>query len=243
MSQLPPYVLSIAGHDPSAGAGITADIKTFEQHGVYGLSVVSTITVQNDHSFIANYPVDLKLILEQVDVLLKSYTIPVVKIGLVNSFAELTQIVLHLKEKQPLIKIIWDPIIRSSSGFGFHDDLTINEALLRQFTLITPNTIEYNLFNESGIDLLKFACLLKGGHKKEKPGTDVLVLNGEYAEIEGVSFQGKTKHGTGCVLSAAIAANLANGLTIQEACINAKRYVEQFILSTDTNLGLHKSLQ
>ncbi|WP_066632159.1 hydroxymethylpyrimidine/phosphomethylpyrimidine kinase [Labilibacter marinus] len=235
-----PFVLTIAGHDPSAGAGITADLKTFEQHSVYGFSVVTAITVQNDHQFLANHPVGIDVILHQIKILMESYPIDVAKIGLVNSFDELKEIIALLKNRNPDIKIIWDPIIKSSSGFNFHQDMSIEEEILNKLFLITPNYNEYEMLKNKGIDLFKYSCLLKGGHNKEKPGTDILITNGEQTEIEGKSFHGQSKHGTGCVLSSAISANLAHNLGILQACIQGKKYVERFILSNEGNLGFHQ---
>ncbi len=237
-----PKVITIAGHDPCAGAGITADIKAFEQHEVYGLSVISAITVQNDSEFNKVYPIDTTLMIEQIDILLKRYDIEVVKIGLINDFEVLKRIVSHLKECLPKIKIIWDPILKSSSGFNIHNNMNIDTDVLSKLFLITPNFKEYKFFERNNINLLKYPCLLKGGHNDQKPGTDILVIDDKYFEIEGTPFDGKTKHGTGCILSASIAANLAKGLNIYQSCEKAKRYVEQFILSSDSNLGLHQKI-
>ncbi|TLX76873.1 hydroxymethylpyrimidine/phosphomethylpyrimidine kinase [Labilibacter sediminis] len=235
-----PYVLSIAGHDPCAGAGLTADLKTFEHHKVYGLSVVTAITVQNDYDFKDVQWVDINLIEDQVKILFEAYKIDFVKIGLIENFSVLKRLLELLKEINPEVKIIWDPILKSSSGYGFHEVDNFNEELLNHLYLITPNAEEYELLQKHISDISSVNCLLKGGHSEEHKGTDILKYQGQQISIKGESFNGKSKHGTGCVLSSAIVSNLVNGMDMKNACIQAKKYVEQYILSTDENLGIHQ---
>lgn len=233
------YALSIAGHDPSAGAGLTADIKTFEQCQVYGLSVVSAITIQSDAHFNEVSWVNIDLLKKQINILFDAYAIEVVKIGLIENLAILQEIVWLLKTRNKDVKIIWDPILKSSSGFHFHEikkqDL---KQLLDAIYLITPNQPEFDALGLAKDDALKCAYLLKGGHH-ENPGTDVLFTKKDKYVFEGKSFGGLSKHGTGCVLSSAIAAHLALGFSLEEACRKGKCYVEKFILSNETNLGWH----
>lgn len=118
------------------------------------------------------------------------------------------------------------------------------EFLEQNCTLITPNWNEFETLWGTETKIFKerkpkAAILIKGGHRKEKTGYDMLYENGNFTEIPGKSFQGKSKHGTGCVLSTAITANLAKGKSMIESCTQAKTYVEEFILSNDLNLGYH----
>lgn len=235
-----PYVLSIAGHDPCAGAGLTSDIKTFDHHAVYGLSVVTAITIQNDIEFKRVQWVDLDLMIDQINMLFKSYLIKVVKIGLIEDFMALKQLIQHLKNLNQEIKIIWDPILQSSSGFDFHDCNQMDNEVFQDIYLITPNAKEFEIIKQQVTDIKKINYLLKGGHLQENKGTDILWHAGVELTIEGKSFDGKSKHGTGCVLSSAIASNLAKGKDLKNSCILAKKYVEKFILSTDENLGIHQ---
>jgi len=239
-SQLFPYVLSIAGHDPSAGAGITSDIKTFDHHTVYGFSVVTAITVQNDTEIHKIQWIDPNLIIAQINILFKSYPIEVVKIGIIENFKILKQLIKHLKRLNPELKIIWDPILKSSSGFKFHNNEHIDNDVFQHLYLITPNIQEFNMIKRYIANPNTVSYLLKGGHLNQNRGTDILHLADEQIIIKGKSFNGISKHGTGCVVSSAIASNLAKGKNLITSCILAKKYVENFILSTENNLGIHQ---
>ncbi|MDB0599636.1 bifunctional hydroxymethylpyrimidine kinase/phosphomethylpyrimidine kinase [Tenacibaculum maritimum] len=114
------YILTIAGLDPSGGAGITSDIKTFEAHNAYGLSVCTAITVQHDLSFKSCTWMAKNLILSQIDILFERFTINVVKIGIIQSWEFLLEVVQKLKELKKEVKIILDPILKASTGFDFH---------------------------------------------------------------------------------------------------------------------------
>jgi hydroxymethylpyrimidine/phosphomethylpyrimidine kinase len=240
-----PFCLSIAGYDPTAGAGVIADVKTFEMFRVYGMAIITSNTLQTDDNFQAVQWLDIYEIKKQIEVLFSKYDFNVLKIGLVQSFDALKQIILLVKKLNPVIQIVWDPILKSSSGFDLHSCKSFDIGFLEEnCTLITPNWNEFKLLwgNDPAIFITKkpkASILIKGGHRDEKTGSDLLYFNGEMTEIEGLSFNGKSKHGTGCVLSAAISACLANGNNIIDSCTKAKKYVEQFILSNETNLGYH----
>src|SRR3954465_4317634 len=120
MPKQKPYVLSIAGFDPSAGAGVLADIKTCENNGVYGFGVVSALTWQNDTSFEKVEWIDCYKIIQQVGILLRRFDIKYIKIGLIESVQVLNQLIsfLKLRIKDPVI--IYDPILKASAGFVFH---------------------------------------------------------------------------------------------------------------------------
>lgn len=236
-----PYVLTIAGHDPSGGAGLNADIKTFEANEVMGLSVVTGITVQNDADFEEVQWLSFQWIEKQIRILFKMYEINVAKIGILENMDMLSKLIQLLLQCNPDIKIIWDPIIKSSSGFLLNKVEQIDKQILQSLYLITPNKPEYEWLQEKGFDFNECNYLLKGGHDEENRGTDSLFQDGKSVRIDGESFKGKSKHGTGCVLSAAIASNLAKEDSLHEACTKAKRYVEAFILSNDDNLGYHQA--
>lgn len=240
-----PYCLTIAGYDPTAGAGVLADSKTFEMLEVYGMGIITSNTLQTDNLFIQVDWVDIETIKKQLETLMNTYNFKAMKIGLIQSFEVLNQIILAAKYINPNLKIVWDPILNSSSGFDFHtkDSLEL-EFLEQNCTLITPNWNEFETLWGTDPEILKerrprTAILIKGGHRQEKTGCDLLVENGNYTEIPGTSFHGKSKHGTGCVLSSAIAAYMAKGNSLIDSCIQAKAYVEKFILSNDLNLGYH----
>ncbi len=241
-------VLSLAGFDPSGGAGLLADIKTFEQHKVYGLSVSTATTLQTENKFYSVEWEKIETVLKSVDVMLDSYTIQVIKIGIVPSFDYLFQLVRHIKSKNAEIKIVLDPIIKSSTGFDFQKTIDQKElvSVLKNIYLITPNVqeaIQLTNTNDSkeAAKLLSEYCnvLLKGGHNKSEIGVDYLYANGNCIELKPTMTDLHAKHGSGCVLSAAIVSNLALRKDLKNACIDAKKYVEQFLNSNKSLLGFH----
>ena len=243
-----PYVLSIAGFDPSGGAGILADIKAFEQHDVYGFGVCSALTVQSDTEFLKVQWLPAQEIIEQLEPLLSKFKISVCKIGIVQSMDVLLEVILYLKRLQPHIQIILDPVLKASAGFAFHDALQLQQlnGVLQEITLATPNYNEIQQLNPDSppTDAAKkmakhCAILLKGGHNPEALGTDYLFEQNLCTPLEPSVSAVSPKHGSGCVLSAAIAANLALGYTLPEACRRGKRYTESFLNSNQTLLGYH----
>lgn len=238
MHKLRPYCLSIAGHDPSGGAGLLADIKTFEQLNSYGLGVSSAITFQNDVEFIGIEWLQFKHIEAQLEPL-KKFPVRSVKIGLIQNLEVLIQLVDLLQSSYGNVPIVWDPVLNASAGFTFHSNLELTSLDLHKLELITPNSIEYQ---QLGLEkFLTANILLKGGHADSGKGTDTLYLKDKYIEIEGKPFSDDAdKHGTGCVLSAAITAFIAQEESLENACRKGKQYVEKFMLSNKTYLGYHK---
>ncbi len=243
-----PYVLSIAGFDPSGGAGIAADIKTFEQHKVYGLSVVTSLTFQHESHFEGVRWLSIEEIRQQLDVLKLQYQPACIKIGLVESFERLVQILHWIKWNWPEAFVIWDPILKASAGFPFHTprQTELQRLIPGYIDLITPNIPEYQqLFGaqEAQQVVAEYHCalLLKGGHSTTEQVTDLLYQPEETTiEITSQKVEGDwQKHGTGCVLSAAIAAQIATERSLPEACKNAHFYVKQFIASDEGLLGFH----
>lgn len=232
-------VLSVAGFDPSAGAGVLSDVKTFEQHAVQGFGVNTALTYQNDCEFDGLDWCSEKQIIQQIKVLQRRFKIDFVKIGLIENLAVLKAIIAQLKKQGT--QIIWDPILKASAGFEFHSELNKSEliAILKECYLITPNKVEFDFLNK--ICDLKSHCnvLLKGGHENGLESIDILYTNG----IE-IPFANKrlntSKHGSGCVLSAAITANLCKRVNLEKAIKNAKHYTTQYFMSSDTLLGQHK---
>jgi len=245
MNNQRPYCLTIGGFDPTAGAGVIADCKTFEMLQVYGMGIISSNTLQTDDCFIDVDWVPVETMIRQVETLLKRYCFKALKIGLVRDFDMLYQLISIAKGLNSDLKIVWDPILKSSSGYCFHSKDSMQLRFLEMnCQVITPNWNEFEALWGADHTILKeqnasAAILLKGGHRQEKTGSDILFANGQFTEIQGESFAGKSKHGTGCVLSAAIAAYLAQGYTVLESCKLAKSYVEDFIQSNEQNLGYH----
>jgi hydroxymethylpyrimidine/phosphomethylpyrimidine kinase len=244
MSEQRKYVLTVAGFDPIGGAGLLADIKTFETHKIYGLAANTGNTIQTELRFYKMNWERLDVVLETIEVLMNDYKIDVVKTGIVPSFEYLNEIISVLKAKNPGIKIIVDPIKQSSTGFDFNKDRNGLEKVLSQIYLLTPNASEAiflgrkeNAF-DSAKELAKCtSVLLKGGHNDQNRGTDILFSKNKITEFKpGVEFK-NSKHGTGCILSAALAANIALGNDLETACTKAKQYIEK-ILSTNQTIAL-----
>ncbi|NMH86004.1 hydroxymethylpyrimidine/phosphomethylpyrimidine kinase [Flavivirga algicola] len=245
------YILTIAGHDPSGGAGLTSDIKTFEAHSLYGLSVCTAVTIQNDIDFKQCLWTDADVIIAQIEVLFERFDIDIVKIGIVKSWKILKRILNKLHLLNPDIKIVLDPIIKASAGFDFHE--TENQGLLdniwKQCFIITPNYDEIkslypNLTIENTIEhISKLTNIyLKGGHRTDKKGWDILY----HSEIVKVNIPPNTnkvseKHGSGCVLSATLASNLALKIELEDAAKNAKQYIDLFLNSNHSLLGTHNN--
>ena len=246
--QRKPKVLSIAGFDPSGGAGIVSDVKTFEAHNTYGLSVCSAITAQNEADFIDVKWLSIEDIVKQINPLTSYYEFEVVKIGLIQDINVLEGLVNHLSSEIENCKIIWDPILSSSSGYLFHQNISYKqlENICNQLYLITPNYNEANQLSpednaESTSTMLSHCCsvLLKGGHTKSPTTKDFLYVNGEVSSVFEGSRRIYDKHGTGCVLSASIAANLAKGNSLIESCRLAKTYIHKFLESNKSKIGYH----
>src|ERR1043166_3254674 len=119
MTKSRPYTLSIAGFDPSGGAGILADVKTFEASKIYGMGVITANTFQDENAFEHVDWIPIEEIKKQVEVVLKNHKIEFAKIGLVENFENLYALVSFLRTKIP--GLVWDPILKSSSGYDFHD--------------------------------------------------------------------------------------------------------------------------
>jgi len=242
-----PFVLTFAGHDPSAGAGLNADLKTFEQNEVYGLSVCTALTIQTDISFEQTNWIDLSLILDQSLPLVNRFPIKAIKVGLIENLEVLEFITSPMFKEIP---IVFDPILKASAGFEFHSNLELEKLYnyLKKITLITPNREEIlqlvpNVSAEKTAQFLSQYCavLLKGGHHEERLGEDELWQNGtKIVTFKATQIAKSGKHGSGCVLSAAIAANLAKGMDLVEACKQAKQYIEAFLNSNEGVLGYHK---
>lgn len=249
MSKNRPFVLSIAGFDPSGGAGVLADVKTFEQHQVYGLAVITGNTIQTENDFIKIEWVAIDFVLESITILFNQYNIKAVKIGIVPSLDYLEQIVYQIKKLSQKTKIIWDTVLKSSTTFDFLEieNQTKLASILKEIDLITPNYKEIFQLSTRGINaetnaiLLSNYCnvLLKGGHNTEEKGVDYLFFKNKFIKLAPTITLVNEKHGSGCVLSSAITANLALGFDTTSSCQNAKTYIEKYLNSNHTSLGYH----
>jgi hydroxymethylpyrimidine/phosphomethylpyrimidine kinase len=235
-----PYCLTIAGFDPSGGAGILADIKTFEQFKVQGLAVITANTFQTEDQFKKADWLKKEDIISQLELLLNRYKVKHFKIGLIESAEVLEAVIKLIQSKVEKPTILWDPILSASAGGDWEekrfDDL-IKSAQLENIW-ITPNQIEFENLN---LENKKDNCTiyLKGGHSSDL-GKDYLFANGKTYPFNAKVKTTLTKHGTGCIFSAGLLANLSAGRPMIKSCLRAKQYVEARILSNPTLLSYHK---
>ena len=239
----PRVALTIGGSDPTGGAGIQADLKTFQQFGVHGLSVVTAVTAQHTHGVVSTNPVISDVVEAQLYTLSQDITIDAIKIGMLTT-ADVVSVVSNFVEEHNVPTVL-DPVLSSSNGICFLEEDAIQLLLSRLcpfVSLITPNMPEASVLTKIHIsseeDILQAALrlkelcgthvLLKGGHDKGAESRD-LFLNS--TEIEWLSAPRSTKrvHGTGCVLSSAIASGLALGHTMLDAVHSAKSFVTEMI--------------
>jgi hydroxymethylpyrimidine/phosphomethylpyrimidine kinase len=250
MTNKRPITLSIAGFDPTGGAGILADIKTFEQQKCLGMGIITANTYQTEDNFFSVDWLPVSFIVQQLNLIIATYKIGFVKIGLVENFTVLHTICDVLRSNIPEVFILWDPIVSASAGYSFLPNIsqTNLNKILEKIDLITPNTSEIKQL--TGIDdeikaaeFLATQCsvLLKGGHSsdKTKKGVDKLFCLGSVFAIEPIMETFYDKHGTGCILSSAIISNLAKGENIEVACKKAKIYLEIIANCNQSLLAYH----
>ena len=248
MSTSRPYALSIAGFDPSGGAGLLADCKTLEANGVYGLGVCTALTIQNDVTFervswVA--PADIR---DQLRLLLARFPIDFVKIGLFESLPQLLELIHWLKGQNPRLQLVWDPVLKATAGYEFHQPPApeLLRALCAEMALLTPNRPEMlRLWPgptvEAAAETVSAWCpvLLKGGHAAGTEATDLLYRAGPVQAFSAPRLPHGEKHGSGCVLSAAILGQLARGAALADACRVGKAYTATVLASNPSLLGYH----
>jgi len=241
--------LTIAGSDPSGGAGIQADLKTFHQFGVYGEAVPTLITVQNSVRVSRVEVLDAGLVREQIEAVLEDIPPHAVKTGALGS-AEIVRTVARAAASWTCPMVV-DPVIVSTHGHGLLAEEAIaalREDLIPRATLLTPNVPEAEALSGVRIgsedDLRRAVCrlrglgaravLIKGGHR-EGDATDILFDGAEWHKLAAPRIETRHTHGTGCTYSAAITALLARGVGLVNAVARAKRFVHEAIR---TNPGL-----
>ncbi|MDP3300524.1 MAG: bifunctional hydroxymethylpyrimidine kinase/phosphomethylpyrimidine kinase [Sulfuricurvum sp.] len=230
-------VLTIAGSDSSGGAGIQADLKTFEAFGVFGTSAITVLTAQNTTGVQDIFPLPSDFIKHQIQSVLTDFDVSAIKIGMLYD-ANIIRMVTKLID--PLdIPIILDPVCISKAGSPLLKDDAIDalRELSRKVTLSTPNLHEaYRLYGYKGedIDSLKMllfhpAPVLIKHHVTSTLSTDLLYIEDQIQRFTSELLDTNNLHGTGCSLSSAIAANLALGYSLQEAVERSKRFITEAI--------------
>ncbi len=245
-----PVALTIAGSDPSGGAGIQADLKTFHQFGVYGEAVITLLTVQNTLRVDRVECLAAELVLAQLEAVLEDIPPQAAKTGALGN-AEIVRAVARAAARFPFPLVV-DPVMISKHGSALVSASArevIRTELLPQATLVTPNRAETEVLTgipvrdlesmeKAGWRLLELgarAALIKGGHI---PGdaTDLLVTAGGCRRFPARRVDTPHTHGTGCTYSAAIAAQLAKGAPLAEAVATAKAFISRAI-ETSPGLG------
>ncbi|MEQ1790013.1 MAG: bifunctional hydroxymethylpyrimidine kinase/phosphomethylpyrimidine kinase [Rickettsiales bacterium] len=227
-----PICLSIAGSDPSGGAGIQADLKVFQNHSCYGCSVTTLETIQNSLGVSEVYVQPSEIIRKQIQALSSDFEFNAIKLGALGDEDNLKTIIdSGILEKSP---VIIDPIFHSTSGnalFSEDGHLLYQKFLLPKAFLVTPNLPEAALLSEMEIRTLadmKIAAekiiklgarsvLIKGGHLDSDLCIDLLLSDSEFTEIKNPRINSKHTHGTGCYLSASITAFLAKNMSLIDA--------------------------
>ncbi len=240
---IPPILLTIAGFDPSCGAGVGADLKTFAAYGCYGIAAITSLTVQNTQGVETVHNTPAAELREQLEVLVKDCEIAAVKIGMLGNRGN-AAVVAEFLDAHKFAHVVHDPVMKSSSGSELLDANGIKfvaTELLKRATVITPNVPEAEILTGMTIkdvadmeaaarkivEMGAHAVIVKGGHMEKAidvlfDGTDMHPLGGDKVKLENT-------HGTGCTFASAITAQLAAGRSLLEATTLAKAYVMKAI--------------
>jgi len=240
---IPPILLTIAGFDPSCGAGVGADLKTFAAYGCYGVAAITSLTVQNTQGVETVHNTPAAELREQLEVLVKDCEIAAVKIGMLGNRGN-AAVVAEFLDTHKFAHVVHDPVMKSSSGSELLDSTGIKflvSELLKRSTVITPNVPEAEILAGTTIkdvadmeaaarkivEMGAHAVIVKGGHMEKAidvlfDGTDMHPLGGDKVKLENT-------HGTGCTFASAITAQLAAGRSLLEATTLAKAYVMKAI--------------
>ena len=249
-----PNVASIAGVDPSGGAGVLADVKTFSALGAYGCAVIAALTAQNTRAVAGIHAVPIDFIRLQIDTLFEDVHIAAVKIGMLGTAAITGRVAEGMAKWQPPF-IVLDPVMVSKSGDPLllaDASAMLREALLPLATIVTPNLPEAGVLLEQRApdnrkemqraceklrELLPHSAerwvLLKGGHLPGDEALDLLFDGDRMYELAAPRVDTKNTHGTGCTLSSAIAALLPQRSDVPAAVRDAKQYLTRAIAAAD----------
>lgn len=239
----PPVALTIAGLDPSGGAGVVADVKTFAAFGCFACAAATSITFQNTAGVFGASHQTADIVRAQVLPVVEDFSVAAWKTGMLPS-REVIAEVARLARETPLsdAPLVVDPVVRSTSGYDLIDDDAL-EALKRELLplarVLTPNVPEaeritgLKVIDRKGMlraaaamrEMGARAVLIKGGHLTGSDAVDVLDDNGEITYLSAPRIETAATHGTGCTLASAIAACLARDLSLEDAVASAKRFV------------------
>jgi hydroxymethylpyrimidine/phosphomethylpyrimidine kinase len=239
----PPILLTIAGFDPSCGAGTAADLKTFAAHGCYGVAAITSLTVQNTQGVADVQNTPSATLRAQLEALANDSDIAAVKIGMLGNRGNAV-VVAEFLDAHKFAHVVHDPVMKSSSGTELLDAAGIKYVvteLLRRSSVITPNVPEAEILTgltikdvadmeaaaRKIVEMGAHAVIVKGGHMDR--AVDVLFDGTEIFTLAGDKNREDTLHGTGCTFASAITAQLAAGRGLVEAAMLAKAYVTKAI--------------
>ena len=239
----PNLLLTIGGFDPSCGAGIAADLKTFAAHGCYGVAAITSLTVQSTEAVQAVHNTPSAELREQLEILAKDCDIAAVKIGMLGNRGNAV-VVAEFLDAHRFAHVVHDPVMKSSSGAELLDAAGIKylaTELLKRSTVITPNAPEAEIL--AGLEIKDVAgmeaaarkivemgaqaVIVKGGHMER--AIDVLFDGEKITQLGGDRVKADNYHGTGCTFASTITAQLASGRGLTEAAMLAKAYVTKAI--------------
>jgi len=239
-----PTALSIAGADPSGGAGIQADLKTFTVLDVWGMAAITALTAQNSRGIERILPVPPDFVRQQIDAVLSDVSVGAAKTGMLFSAENVVAVARALQDHR-VEHLVIDPVLTASTGTALAlEDLpkAVLAELIPRALLVTPNIDEAVVLTGIHIETVADmhaaasrlidagakACLIKGGHLAG-PATDVFMVGRAARELVADRLSVPHTHGTGCQLSAAITAFLAQGLDLEEAVTNGKAFITKAI--------------
>lgn len=245
-SMMIPNVLSIAGSDPSGGAGIQADLKTFAALGCYGMAAITSLTAQNTRGVAGIVDIPHEFVARQIQAVFADIQVHAVKIGMLSSKAIINAVADMLEKHKPP-HVVLDPVMVATSGDSLLAADAVESLKVRLIPLcdvLTPNIPEAEKLTRKAVldmdiaahNLLAMgagAVYLKGGHMKGEKAVDVLAQNGKLDRFETQRIETRHTHGSGCTLSSALAAFLARGLKLEQAAQAAKNYVTSAIIHAD----------
>jgi hydroxymethylpyrimidine/phosphomethylpyrimidine kinase len=242
-------VLVVAGSDSSGGAGIQADIKTITALGGYAATAITALTAQNTLGVFRILPVDPDFVAEQMDLVLSDIGADAIKTGMLHSADVIEVVVRVLSKRASSVPLIVDPVMIAKGGTPLLDDASLfalRRRLIPRAALVTPNAPEAAAIAQLPVEceddlgaaadailaLGAGAVLIKGAHLPGEEIVDLLrTADGEQLELRQSRIDSTSTHGTGCTLASAIAAGIAEGLTLRDSVSRAEDYVRKAILN------------
>ena len=240
----PPVVLTIAGFDPSAGAGIAADLKTIAAHNCYGVAAITALTVQSTQAVKSVHDTPASELRAQLDTLLEDIKISAIKIGMLGHRGNAV-VVAEFLDRANVANVVLDPVMKSTAGDADLIDASgikyLSEELLKRATVVTPNIAEAEVLSglaikdPAGMEAAARkivergarAVVVKGGHMEK--AIDILFDGVEMLRFGGDHLKSENTHGSGCTFASSIASQLASGRPLREAVLLAKAYVTKAI--------------